>query len=121
MSRCFLCGSNAVSAESHFGSPLCEGCLPVKGHVVHMSNPRGHSLAECDCGWRSEVAWKLQGTVQQTKIRMHWRDVIRRHRDAAQLSADSLLDQANTMVGAAVAFVGLLNLLALADVLGRPW
>lgn len=40
--------------------------------------PGGGSLAVCPCGWRSEVAGAARYVVQDAKVRMHWRDVIRR-------------------------------------------
>ena len=83
--RCFLCSSPEVSPEAHYGSPVCDGCLPIKDHVVAMSNDAGKSIAVCRCGWRSETAWRHRGTVQAAKVRLHWREVIRRK--AAELDA----------------------------------
>lgn len=38
----------------------------------------GASLAVCPCGWNSEVKGPHRYTIQDTKVRLHWRDVIRR-------------------------------------------
>lgn len=77
--KCFLCGAAEVSPEAHYGSPVCDGCLPIKDHVVSMrTGQAGASLAVCPCGWRSEVKGPKRHTIQDTKVRLHWRDVIRR-------------------------------------------
>ena len=76
--RCYVCGSAEKLVEFHPHIWLCAGCLPAGDHVVHMSTPGGKSLAECDCGWRSEVPFASRGIVQEAKVRLHWRDAIRR-------------------------------------------
>jgi hypothetical protein len=76
---CFLCGENEVSPLSHRGSPVCEGCLPIKDHVVSMQTASGGgSLAVCQCGWRSTVRGDHRYVLQDTKVRLHWREAIRR-------------------------------------------
>src|SRR5690606_33258487 len=46
--KCFLCGAAEVSPEAHYGSPVCDGCLPIGEHVVSMPTGRdGASLAVC--------------------------------------------------------------------------
>jgi len=76
--RCFVCGSADQLTEVAHNNWLCADCLPVDGHVVAMSNRDGKSVAECRCGWRSETAFANRATVQEAKVRLHWRDVIRR-------------------------------------------
>ena len=81
--RCHLCGSAEVEADSPIGSPTCAECRPIRDHVVSMqTGPSGASLAVCACGWCSLVAGAKRHMVQDAKVRMHWRDVIRRARAA---------------------------------------
>ena len=81
--RCHLCGAPAVPEASSVGSRRCAACEPIREHVVSMqTGAGGSSLALCQCGWRSEVRGQKRYLVQDTKVRLHWRDAIRRTRDA---------------------------------------
>ena len=85
MTRCFICGSGERLTGAHPHNFLCADYLPAAEHVVSMSNPDGASLAQCKgCGWRSVVPWESR-PIQDIRVRLHWRDVIRRARLAAEL------------------------------------
>lgn len=83
---CHLCGSAEISTKSRMGSLICDDCLPIQDHVVSMqTGPSGASLAVCPCGWASLVAGAKRHVVQDAKVRLHWRDVIRRANAVAEL------------------------------------
>lgn len=85
--KCFLCGATEVSPEAHYGSPVCDDCLPIREHVVSMqTGDGGSSLAVCRCGWRSEIQGGGRYIVQDTKVRLHWRGVIARAKAEAALA-----------------------------------
>lgn len=76
---CHLCGVPEVSPCSRPGSPLCWECLPTQEHMVSMqAAPDGGSLAVCQCGWRSQAGGQRRFIVQDARVQMHWRAVIRR-------------------------------------------
>lgn len=77
--RCHVCGSAEISAKaSSIGSPRCAGCAEAGNHVVSMRNGAGgRSLALCQCGWRSEVPRTNAYAIQDVKVKMHWRHMIR--------------------------------------------
>lgn len=80
-SRCHLCGSAEVRPDSPSGSPTCADCWPITEHVVSMqTGHEGASIAVCPCGWRAEAKGDRRSIVREAKVRLHWRDVIRRKR-----------------------------------------
>jgi len=122
--RCHLCGGEP-EADSPRGSPTCAECRPIREHVVAMSNTEQTSIAKCRCGWRSEVAWEHRATVQEAKVRLHWRDVIRRKRAEydAEFGAGAAAAELDAAIAGVSAFVflsgGAIGLLLLADMIGR--
>lgn len=77
--RCHLCGSAEIRADSPMGSPTCDECWPITDHVVSMrTGPGGSALAVCPCGWRAETMGQGRNHLIQVKVRLHWREVIRR-------------------------------------------
>lgn len=118
--RCYVCSSTDNLVEFHPHNWLCEGCLPAGGHVVHMSNPRGGSLAECDCGWRSQVDGPRPYLVQEVKVRLHWRDVIRRAIEDFDALHGEGAARRELAVGLIAIVALLVNVAGLAAVLGGP-
>jgi len=122
--RCHLCGGEP-EADSPRGSPTCSDCRPIREHVVSMSNAPGTSIARCRCGWRSEVAWSHRATVQDAKVRLHWRDVIRRKRAEfdAEFGEGAVARELDAAIAGVSAFIflsgGAIGLLLLADAMGR--
>jgi len=82
--RCHICGAPSTVAASDHGSPRCDDCAPAREHVVSMQiADDGDSLAVCPCGWRSKIRrGKGAYLIQDAKVRLHWRAVIRAVREA---------------------------------------
>jgi|GEM_PF-1304062 len=76
---CYVCGSPELASDADLRSPTCASCLPARDHVVSMQTaPDGGALAVCQCGWESNSRGERRMMVSDVKVRMHWRDVIRR-------------------------------------------
>lgn len=92
--RCHVCGSPDIDADaSSIGSSRCAECTPARDHVVSMQGgplvpgPEGESRAICPCGWRSVVPWGGHHLIQEARVRMHWRTMIRAANEARELAA----------------------------------
>ena len=116
---CHLCGSTEIRADSPKGSPTCADCWPITDHVVSMqTGADGSSRAVCECGWRSEVTGAKRHMLQQVKIRMHWRDVIRRAIAAYDAEFGDGSAKRELTIGAGVLVLVAVNLLGVALVFG---
>jgi hypothetical protein len=81
---CYVCGSPEIADGGAPGSPTCAGCKVARDHVVSMqTGAGGGSLAVCQCGWRSEVSRHNAYMIQDVKVRLHWRYMIRLAAEAA--------------------------------------
>ena len=82
VARCHVCGAPAIAEASDIGSARCGDCAEVRNHVVSMrTGPGGSAVAVCTCGWRSESHGSQRMTLRETKVRLHWRTMIRAVRE----------------------------------------
>ena len=114
--KCYVCGSRDLPADVDLRSPTCAACAPARDHVVSMQTaPDGGSLAACPCGWRSTVAGKARYVIQDVKVRLHWREVIRRSQTLRSIAA--LVDDHSAAFGgsrAALVRDGMLGIASIA-------
>jgi hypothetical protein len=78
MGECYCVGCGRLG-DFDPRNPVCDGCRPIRDHVVSMrTDPEnGDWLAVCPCGWRDRRPRTPEGLkARDAAVQDHWRAVV---------------------------------------------